>query len=95
MKIPAGAKEVFAELDQWKLNITNLVTCIEKFKLDKYKSDVQRQSRKFIARFKDVFDGIKEHGEKYDFTIIKISVGTESRMLDLDRNKIFNFLMEV
>lgn len=93
-KIPPTAKDVFAELDNWKTNIRNLATCLDKFNMDKYNNDIKRQSLKFIARLKDVFEGILEHGDEYDFSIIKASVNTELKMLEFDRNKIFMLLME-
>lgn len=89
------ARNVLETLDDYKTNINNLVTCFQKFKIDDYNKDVMKQSNKFILRLKDIFEGLSEFGERFDLSRAHILCKTELKMLDIDRNKIFNICMDV
>jgi hypothetical protein len=93
--IPASSKEVFETLEEWRVNIKNLVSWIENFGMEKYKNDAKRQSMKFLARTTDIFEGLEEFGEQFDLSRSLVNIRTELKMLDLDRNKIFNLLTEL
>lgn len=63
--------------------------------MDKYNNDAKRQSMKFIARTTDIFEGLEEFGDQFDLSRSLVNIRTELKMLDLDRNKVFNLLMEL
>lgn len=92
--LPTTATDVFDTLEEWRQNIQNITLCLENFNIDKYNKDVLRQSKKFVARTKEILEGIEEYGEQFDLPRSLVSVRTETKMLDLDRNKIFNLLTE-
>lgn len=93
--LPPMSKELFTALEEWRTSIINLIFCFEKFGMEKYYKDAQRQSLKFAARMADVFEGLNEHGDGYDIERSLVSIRTEQKMLDFDRNKIFNICNEL
>ena len=88
-------QSLFTYLEEWRTNIKNFAVWAEKFGLGKYENDFKKQSNKFAGRMHDLISDIKEHGEEYDMTMIIVNVKTELKMLEFDRNKVFNMLTEI
>ena len=63
--------------------------------MGKYENDFKKQSLKFAGRMSNLIGDIKEHGDEYDLTMIIVNVKTELKMLEFDRNKVFNMLTEL
>lgn len=91
----AQLQSIFKVLEEWRSNIKNIIFCLERFRLNKYDNDVKKQSLKFAKRMNDIIAGIKEHDDQFDLERVLVLVRTELKMLEFDRNKVFNIMTEV